>query len=69
MKTIAHSLKSYMKRLARPFNFKKTIDTKKMASEPEKEGLKCLKQKDSKILISDKHRKLLHQFRHFHSDN
>jgi hypothetical protein len=69
MKRISHLLKEYMKMLACPFNSGSPIDSKKMASEPEKDCLNCSKKKDSKIPASAGQRELLHHFIHFHSEN
>jgi hypothetical protein len=58
-----------MKMLTCPFKARRSIDSKKLVSELEKECLNCSKKKDSKIPASAGQRELLHHFIHFHSEN
>jgi hypothetical protein len=69
MKRISHLLKEWKKMLACPFNVRRPVDNKKLASELEKECLNCSKKKDIKIPESAGQRELLHHFIHFHSEN
>jgi hypothetical protein len=50
MKRISHLLKEWKKMLVCPFNTRRPIDNKKLASELEKECLNCSKKKDIKFL-------------------
>ncbi len=69
MKRIAHLLKTYTKRLARPFTATKPVAIKSNATVIEKKCLNCSKKKDTTTAASDKGRISLHEFLHFYSDN
>ncbi len=65
MKKLAQMLKELMKGLDRTF-----YPTKKpQAAELEKAWYTYVKEKESKTPASDKQRKLLYQFMHFHREN